>query len=364
MKKWNEIVNGKKALALVLTAAVCGTMLTGCGSSSGSASAKAGSAGELNLFIWTEYVPDAVIKKFESETGIKVNVSTYSTNEDMLAKVKSESAGAYDIVQPSDYMVKQMASEGLLEKLDHSKLPNMSNIAPQYLNASYDPNNVYSMPYQGGVAAIAVNTSKVKTKIDSYADLFDPSLKGTEVVLDDYRAVIGMTERSLGYSMNETDQTKLGKVQEKLLTLKDNVKLYDSDSPKSALISGDCTVGYCWSAEIALAMEDNPNIKIVFPKEGPYKFMDNWCITKGAKNQENALKFINFMMDPDTAVMVSKEYPYLQPNAAAVKKMGSAYTSNQAKNVPASVIKSGESVENLDTNTLAVYDAMWTKLKG
>lgn len=360
MKKRN--LWAKKLLAAMLGGVLGVSVLTGCGAEANS-SAKAGSAGELNLFVWTEYVPDSVIQKFEKETGIKVNVSTFSSNEDMLAKVKSESAGAYDIVQPSDYMVKQMISEGLLEKLDQTKLTNLKNIGSAYLNPSYDPGNVYSVPYQGGVAAIAVNTSKVKKDITSYADLFDPALKGTEVVLDDYRAVIGMTARSMGMSMNETDAAKLSKIQEKLLTLKDNVKLYDSDSPKSALISGDCTVGFCWSAEIALAMEENPDIKIVFPKEGPYVFMDNWCISKGAKNYDNAMKFINYMMDPDTSVMVSKEFPYLNPNAAAVKQMGSDYANNQAKNPPASVISSGEYVENLDTKTLAVYDAMWTKLK-
>lgn len=364
MRRKNRKHYGSKIFALTMATALFGMLLTGCGGGSGSSSSRSGSAGELNLFVWTEYVPDSVIQKFENETGIKVNVSTYSTNEDMLAKVKSESAGAYDIVQPSDYMVKQMIGEGLLEKLDHAKLTNLKNIGKQYLNPSYDPKNVYSVPYQGGVAAIAVNTDKVKMKIDSYNDLFDSRLKGTEVVLDDYRAVIGMTARSMGYSMNETNPDRLSKIQAKLLKLKDNVKLYDSDSPKSALISGDCTVGFCWSAEIALAMEENPNIKIVFPKEGPYVFMDNWCISKGAKNYSNAMKFINFMLDPKVSQMVSKEYPYLNPNATAVKNMGSDYSKNQAKNPPANVIASGEYVENLDTKTLAIYDAMWTKLKG
>lgn len=353
----------KKILALTITAAMGAALLGGCGTGDTSTASKAGNAGELNLFVWTEYVPDSVIQKFEKETGIKVNVSTYSTNEDMLAKVKSESAGAYDIVQPSDYMVQQMISEGMLEKLDQTKLTNLCNISEAYRNPSYDPGNVYSVPYQGGVAAIAVNTAKVKKDITSYDDLFDKSLASTEVVLDDYRAVIGMTARSMGYSMNETDPDKLAKIQDKLLTLKNNVKLYDSDSPKSALISGDCSVGFCWSAEIALAMEENPDIQIVFPKEGPYVFMDNWCISKGAKNYDNAMKFINYMLDPDTAVLVSQEFPYLNPNATAVKQMGTEYSDNKAKNPPEDVIKSGEFVKSLDPDTLSVYDAMWTKLK-
>lgn len=348
----------KKILGIIVIAAMLTTMLAGCGSKS-----SAGKNGELNIFIWTEYVPDSVIEKFEKETGIKVNVSTYSSNEDMLAKVKSESEGTYDIVQPSDYMVEQMASQGMLEELKTDELKNLSNIGESYLNPSYDPGNKYSVPYQGGVAGIAVNTSKVKKNITSYADLFDASLKNSIVALDDYRAVIGMTARSMGYSMNETDPAVLSKIQDKLLTLKNNVKLYDSDSPKSALISGDCTVGYVWSAEIALAMEENPDIKVVYPKEGAYLFMDNWAIPKGAKNYDNAIKFIDFMLDAENDQMVLEEFPYLSPNTKAVEAMGDDYSKNEAKNPPAEVIEKGEYVKNLDADTLKTYDEMWTKLK-
>ena len=348
----------KKMLSLIVITAMLVTMLAGCGSKSSE-----GKNGELNIFIWTEYVPDSVIEKFEKETGIKVNVSTYSSNEDMLAKVKSESEGTYDIVQPSDYMVEQMASQGMLEELKTEELKNLSNIGESYLNPSYDPGNKYSVPYQGGVAGIAVNTSKVKKDITSYDDLFDSSLKNSIVALDDYRAVIGMTARSMGYSMNETDPAVLSKIQDKLLTLKNNVKLYDSDSPKSALISGDCTVGYVWSAEIALAMEENPDIKVVYPTEGAYLFMDNWAIPKGAKNYDNAMKFIDFMLDAENAQMVLEEFPYLSPNTKAVEAMGDDYSKNEAKNPPAEVIKKGEYVKNLDADTLKIYDEMWTKLK-
>nr|WP_300651285.1 spermidine/putrescine ABC transporter substrate-binding protein [uncultured Anaerobutyricum sp.] len=345
-------------LSIIVITAMLVTMLAGCGSKSSE-----GKNGELNIFIWTEYVPDSVIEKFEKETGIKVNVSTYSSNEDMLAKVKSESEGTYDIVQPSDYMVEQMASQGMLEELKTDELKNLSNIGESYLNPSYDPGNKYSVPYQGGVAGIAVNTSKVKKDITSYDDLFDSSLKNSIVALDDYRAVIGMTARSMGYSMNETDPAVLSKIQDKLLTLKNNVKLYDSDSPKSALISGDCTVGYVWSAEIALAMEENPDIKVVYPTEGAYLFMDNWAIPKGAKNYDNAVKFIDFMLDAENAQMVLEEFPYLSPNTKAVEAMGEDYSKNEAKNPPAEVIKKGEYVKNLDADTLKIYDEMWTKLK-
>ena len=348
----------KKLLSLLVSVALLSALLTGCGKEAGEES-----KGELNVFIWTEYVSESAIQAFEQETGIKVNVSTFSSNEDMLAKFKSEAEGTYDVLLPSDYAVEYLIAQDKLMELDKTKLPNIENINSAFLNPSYDEGNKYSMPYEGGVACIAVNKAKVDKEITSYDDLFDPSLKGQLVVLDDYRAVIGMTARSMGYGMNETDPAVLSKIQDKLLTLKNNVKLYDSDSPKSALISGDCTAGYVWSAEIALAMEENPDIKVVYPTEGAYLFMDNWAIPKGAKNYDNAVKFIDFMLDAENAQMVLEEFPYLSPNTKAVEAMGEDYSKNEAKNPPAEVIKKGEYVKNLDADTLKIYDEMWTKLK-
>ncbi len=336
-------------------------MMTGCGS--GSASDSNAEAGSLNLFVWTEYVPQSVLDAFTEETGIEVNVSTFSSNEDMLAKVKSESEGAYDIVQPSDYMVEQMINQDMLQKIDQSKLTNLKNIGESYLKPSYDPTGEYSVPYQGGVAGIAVNTKKITDKITKYDDLFNTKYANSLVVLDDFRATIGMVERSMGMSLNESDKDKLTQVQDKLLKLKGNIKLYDSDSPKSALISGDCSLGYCWSAEIALAMDENPDIQVVYPEEGAYLFMDNWCVMKGAKNYDNAVKFINYMLKAETGKAVSEEFPYLNPNAEAVKLLGSEYSDNPAKNPPADVIAKGEFVKNLDADTIAIYDDMWTKVK-
>lgn len=348
----------RKMFGFLMTGVMVCSMLTGCGNTGTDAQ-----KGQVNVFIWTEYVSEAAISDFEKDTGIKVNVSTYSSNEDMLAKLKSESEGTYDVILPSDYAIEYLIAQDKLEALDKDKLSNLSNIDPAYLDESFDPGNVYSVPYEGGVACIAVNTAKVDKEITSYADLFDSSLKSQLVVLDDYRAVIGMTERSMGLSMNETDPDTLAQVEEKLLTLKDNIKLYDSDSPKSALISGDCTVGMVWSAEVALAMDENPDIEIVYPTEGAYVFLDNWAIPKGAKNYDAAMEFINYMLSAEAAKMNIEDFPYLCPNKTALEMLGEDYVNNEAKNVPAEVIASGEFVSYLDTDTLAIYDEMWTKLK-
>lgn len=318
-----------------------------------------GSAGELNLYVWTEYLPDSVVQKFEEETGIKVNVSTYSSNEDMYAKVSSGNEGIYDIVVPSDYMVKMMANEGLLEELDKGALPNLSNIDEAYLDPSFDPDNTYSVPYMGGVAMLVYNTETVTEEITGYKQLFSPQYASSIVALEDFRAVIGMASKSLGYSLNTTKDTELAKTEEQLLALKPNVRLLDSDSPKSAMISGETSIGYMWNAEVAICLEEGDEFKAVFPEEGCYLFLDNLCIVKGAKNQENALAFLNFILSAEASKMVSEEYPYLNPNKEAVALLPQSYRDNPVSNVPPEVIAKGEYVLDLGAD-VEKYDRLWT----
>lgn len=370
----------KRLIAILMAAVVFSTALAGCGGkvgttgaavsgsaaqssekSGGSGSASAGkSSKELNLYIWTEYMPQTVFDEFEKETGIHVNVSTYSTNEDMLAKVKASNQGIYDIVVPSDYMVKMMIDQGLLQKLDKGKITNASNLDTTFMDQYFDKGNQYSMPYLGGVAALCINKSKVKEKITSYKQIMDPKYKESIVALNDFRAVIGMTAKSLGYSLNTTKPDELANVKTQLAKLKPNIKNLDSDSPKTSMINGETSIGYMWSAEIALCMKESSDFDVVFPKEGSYVFLDNMCILKGAKNYDNANTFINFVLKGETGKLILDEFPYLSPNKAAVALMPDSYKNNKASNVPSEVIKNGEYVKDIGAD-VSKYDNMWTE---
>jgi spermidine/putrescine-binding protein len=364
MKKLTQIP--AKRLIALCTALILTLTLTGCGKTGGTGGSSDGEAappakaGTLNVFVWTEYMPDSVFAKFTEETGIKVNVSTYSNNEDMLAKVKSSNAGVYDIVVPSDYMVKMMIAEGLLQPLDQSKLTNLGNIGEGYLDPSFDPGNVYSVPYMSGVAAIIVDTAKVTDKITSFAQLLEPQYANSIVALDDPRAVIGATAKSLGYSLNATDDAELAVVEASLPALKSNVKLLDSDSPKSALLSGEASIGYMWNAECAICLAEGDNFELVFPEEGCYLFLDNLSVLKGAKNADAANEFINFILRADVSKLVSDEFPYTNPNAAAVALLPDSYKDNPASNIDPDVFAAGEYVIDLSGDDLEKYDRLWT----
>lgn len=344
----------KKILCVLLISVLCLGTLSGCSSRK--------IIGEINLFIWTSYIPDSVLELFQEETGIRVNCSTFSSNEDMLAKVKSEVNGTYDIITPSDYMVLMMIKQGMLEEIDLTKLSNLSNIDEFYMNEYYDENNKYSVPFFGGVATLCVNKKKISEEITSFSQIFDNKYENSMVALDDMRAVIGLAAKSLGYSISETDDTKLTEIKNRLLQLKPIIKAYDSDSPKSSMIDGSTSLGYMWAAEIALSMRENPNIEIVFPEEGMYRFMDNLCIPKGSKNAEYAHQFIDFILRADVAKMIAEEFPYLCPNKAALEILDEEFVNNPAANPPKEIISKAEYTKEVG-NKLSVYDAMWTELK-
>lgn len=352
MKRFRKL--GKKQLVIFMMAVFILT-LTGCGKGSES-------KGSLNLFMWTEYIPESVISSFEQETGIDVKMQTYSSNEEMLAKVTGSTAGTYDIVCPSDYMVENMINQGLLLELSSDKLSNIKNIDEAYLNPSYDPGNKYSVPYLGGAGIFVYNTEQVPADADftTYEELFKSVYANSVVVLDDFRSIIGITSLSMGYDMNETDEGRLKEIRNKLLSLKPNIKSLDSDSPKTLMITEETTVGLFWSGEAAIALEENENLAVAYPEEGMYLFFDSLCILKDAKNAENAYKFIDYVLKAEVNKEIVSEFPYLNPNNAGTALMDENYKSNPAIMIPAEVIAKGYYVKNIG-KTVDIYSEMWAE---
>ena len=250
---------------------------------------------ELNLFVWTEYIPQQTIDCFEQVYGITVNQSEYSSNEEMYAKLNAGGAN-YDLVQPTDYIVAPMIRQGLIQELDKSKLPVLKDFDPNYLNLPFDPDNKYTIPYQAGTDALVYNTDAVKDPPKSYADLWKPDYAGRLVMLDDSRAIIGATLLTLGYDPNTTDPAQLDAAKKKLAELVPGVKLFDSDSPKSALIAGDVDLGITWTGEAVLAQRENPAIQYGYPTEGTILWQDNYAIPKDAPHLDAAYAWLNYTL--------------------------------------------------------------------
>lgn len=324
---------------------------------------------ELNIFVWTEYIPSDMIECFELVYGIKVNRDEYSSNEEMYAKV-SAGGSNYDLVQPTDYIVPLMARQDLLQELDHEKLPAFNNIDPNYLNFEFDPENKYTMPYQAGTDAIVVNTAVVENVPQSWEDLWKPEYAGRMVFLDDSRATIGLTLLTLGYDVNTTNPDELAEAKEKLSLLVPNVKLFDSDSPKTALIAGDVDLGMTWTAEALLAQQENPSIEYVYPTEGAILWQDNWAMLKDAPHAGAAYAWLNYTMQGDIFWMMLRDFPYTNPNTAALEyakanqtELYDAYMASPITNVPAEAIQNGHRIGDVGEAT-PLYDDIWVEVKG
>jgi len=316
---------------------------------------------ELNVFNWSEYLPQSVIDKFEKKYNIKINYSTFSSNEEMLAKLTAGGTD-FDLVVASDYMVETLTKMDLLQTIDLNKMPNVKYMDERVMKQTFDPLNKYSLPYMWGDAAIAVDTSKVDFEIKGFSDLWNPKLKGKIVVLDDMRAIIGMALKKNGHSINDTNAADLAQAKKDLIALQPNIKSYDSDSPKTLLINGEATVGYVWGAEISLAKRENPNIKCIIPEEGLFIQQDNFTIPKVSRNKAAAELFMNFIMEPEISLEISKAFPYANPNTEAWKLMDKSMLDDISIYPPDEAVKNGEHLKDIGKG-IESFDKVWSGIK-
>jgi spermidine/putrescine transport system substrate-binding protein len=316
----------RRGLGLVIAITLAATPFAG-------GARPAAAADSLNLFGWSEYIPQGVIDEFTEETGIEVNYEMYASNEEMLAKLFS-GATKYDLIQPSEYVVEALVKEGKLEKLDKTKLPNVKNVAPEFLGLPHDPQLDYSVPYMSGTVGVVVNTAKITDPVTGYADVFQEKYKGRIVVLDDALEIVTWAMHVAGLPPNDINKENLEKVKPILQKWLPLVKVYDSDSPKTALLNGDVDLGIVWSGEAALLYNEDKKFKYVLPKEGAHRFIDNLSIPKGAPNADAAHTFINYILKPEVSVQISKEFPYTNPNAEARKLLTQAERDNPASYPP------------------------------
>lgn len=291
-------------------------------------------AEELNLFAWSEYVPQSVLDGFTKETGIQVNYETYASNEEMLAKLMS-GAASYDVIQPSEYVIEALVKEKQLLPLDHAKIPNLKNVGKEYWDQPHDPELKYSVPYMQGTVGIVVNTEKVKEPVTGFGDLFQDKYKGRIVILDDALEIVTWALATQGLGPEAVTKENLEKVRPILAKWLPLVKVYDSDSPKTALLNGDVDLGVVWSGEAAILIKEAPGkFAYVLPKEGAHMFIDSVAIPKGAPHVEAAHEFIDYLLRPEVSRKISEDFPYTNPNVEARKLLTEEERNNPASYPP------------------------------
>lgn len=318
----------------------------------------------VNVYIWNDYLSNAVISQFTKETGIRVDVSEYTNNETMYAKLKATPRSQYDLVIPSSYFIGRMIRQGMLQPIDKSKLTNFKNLRPELLNISFDPDNKYSIPFVWGMVGIVVNTKYYsKDDIVSWQDLWNPKYANQLLMLDDLRDVFAMVMLVLGYPVNDTNPEHIKQAYLKLMQLSSNIKIFSVDAVSVIYTDEDARIGMGNSGDIVVASQENPALKFIFPKEGFTIWMDSLVIVKDAPNLENAYKLIDFLMRPDIAKLTSSNIGYSTPNAAALKLFSKKMQQNPVFNPPAELLKKGFFQTDIDENALRLYSKYWDKVK-
>lgn len=317
----------------------------------------------INLYSWTDVIPQTVLSQFEQETGIHVNSNTYDSNEVMYAKLKVSKQPMYDVIYPSSFYVARMKKLGLLHPLDHKKLSNLKYIDPYFLDKKYDPRNRYSVPVGWGTTGIFYNKSQISSPPMGWNDLWEKRWRNKLLLLNDPREVFTMAMFALGYSPNDKDPTHIKQAFDKLLELAPNIKLFASENVQSILIDDDAFLGLAWSADVYKSQIENKTLRFVYPKNGFVIWVDCLAIPSNAPHLEEAYQLMNFLMRPDVAAKMA-----LTLNSSTTNLDGKAQLPDNIKNSPLlypsrELLRAGVFQQDVGEETIALYNAYWERLK-
>jgi spermidine/putrescine transport system substrate-binding protein len=339
----------KKSMFFAAVAAIVIGLLSSCG----------GKDAKLYLFNWIYYIPDDVIEDFTKETGIKVIVDSYASNEEMYNKIVAGGSG-YDLVVPSGDYVSIMIAEGLVEPINKSKLANFGNLDPAAIaRIGFDVGNTHSVPYMMGAAGVSVNKTKV-TGYDHCWNIFEKTdIAGRMTMLDDMREVLGAALKYLGYSVNDPNPAHLEEARVVVERWKPNLVKFDAEAFAKSFAAGEFWVvqGYAENVFLEYPEEKRADVDFFFPKEGTPMYMDSFCILKGSKNSEQAYKFMDYILRADIAARIADYLMIPSPNVPARALM------KVTPNYQFSDLANSEFKEDLGQETLKLYNDIWRRIR-
>ena len=364
------------ALCLMLAAfAACGTSPSASKAESSSGTVDEGSSGTssavstaaagdkiLNLYTWEAMFPQEILKGFEQETGIKVNYVNFDYDETMLAKLEAAKGGDYDVVIADDYIIELAIQQGLVQKLDKTRLSHYDSINPVYQGQFFDPKDEYTVPYGAGVQTIVYDPAVVKTEIKGYADLWDASLKDSLGLSANYRVINGMALKVMGESYNVEDGAKIEEAGKKLLELAPNVRLIKDDNLQDDLISGEISAAVMYTSQVTMAKLANPELKVVFPEEGVGFGVMAQFIPANAPHPDAAYQFIDYILTPENAAKCFEALGYYCTNKDADSLISEEY--RDFLTLPDDLDQSRmEMIGNISSAAMDAHDKVWTEFK-
>ncbi|MGL5615455.1 MAG: ABC transporter substrate-binding protein [Sarcina sp.] len=318
----------------------------------------------LYVYNWGDYIDPDLLKKFESETGIKVKYDVYDTNEIMYQKLSNGSL-SYDLIIPSDYMIEKMIDENLLSPINFDNIPNYKYIDEEFKNLAYDEENKFSIPYMWGTVGIMYNKTMISEEVDSWNLFWDEKYKDQIIMVDSPRDAFGITLKKLGYSLNSSNPAELEKAKMELIKQKnaDLIRAYMVDEVKDAMISGEAALAVVWSGDAVTMMDENPDLEFALPKEGSNKWFDGMCIPKSSKNKSNAEKFINFLCDPENAAANAEYIGYSTPSSEALKLLPEEVSENPVAYPDSEKLENFEVFIDLGEEVNKAINQAWIEVK-
>jgi len=318
---------------------------------------------KLNVYIWSEYLPKEVIDEFTRRTGIVVRYDLYDSNEAVLAKLESGVAD-YDLVVPSDYMIRILIHLKLLRPLDKARLKNVGNLDPRFLNKEFDPGNAYSLPYLWGTTGYGYDKTKTGgVGEDSWAPLFEERNKGQILMLDDMRECFAVALKYQGHSLNSTDPAVLKQAADLLKKQKPLVKTYNSSDYENILAAGDVWFSHGYNGQLAKVVASDPKrFAYVLPKEGATLWIDSVALPAGARNVDSIYAFLDYILEPEVAARIVNGIRYASPNVAARKFIDPAILADAAVYPSDEALARCQLVEDIGDAT-TILDEYWTEIK-
>ena len=322
---------------------------------------------EINVYNWGEYVANDSVnfldvnKDFEALTGIKVNYTLFSSNEELYTKLRSGGAN-YDLIVPSDYMIGKMISEGMLQKLNFDNIPNYKYIDEKYKNANFDPNNEYSVPMYWGVVGIIYNTTMVDEEdLTGWDILWNEKYAGNMLMFSNSRDAFALSLLDLGYDFNTTNPEEIQEAAEHLREQKPLVQAYVMDEIYDKMEGGEAAIAPYYNGDAVLMMDVNEDLDFFLP-ENTSIFIDSMCIPTGAKNKEAAEMYINYMCESTVAAANSYYVGYSTPHMGAMELLDEELIENEIAYPDEELIASLDAFLTLPSEASTLTDELWTDI--
>ncbi len=315
----------------------------------------------LNVFNWSAYIAPDTVPKFEAEFGVRVRYGIYESNEEMLARVMGGNSG-WDIVFPTDYIVKPLLANGLLAPIHRELLPNLSQLEPRFQRPDWDPNLNWSVPYMVTAAGIAYNR-KLNPPPKAWADMWDPRLRGRMTMLDDPFDTIGACLKKLGYSVNASDPTQLARARAEAIRQKPLLRAYLNAEARDQLVSGDILAAHMWNTTAQQAMDSSPDVGFVYPAGRLRRLSRRDGDPARERTPAAGAPVHQFFAAPRYSRRQRAGRPHYHHQRERAQDPAACLPRNTDSLSGPDIVARGEWAATLDPGTQRLRDRLWTEIK-